>query len=269
MSSNNIYKIEVKEENENNQSNEQAGNFGLPEGYFQKSVGSIMNKIEWQEEHKVLPRLTQLKNENGFLVPEDYFSQKEQELELIDYPGLSKLKNTNAFSVPANYFEELEGGNLASVLGDSEDFFTKLNALEKQNSFHVPENYFEKSEMEIFEKVSTNEKVNTNKETKVISLFAKRARFAAAASFIVVMGAWLYNFYLVPVPPVDCGTIACLDKQDLVKSKSIESMEDDQLYDLVDPSTLEEKLDVKKTPSKKNDSSVNVLLEEALLEGDI
>lgn len=254
----------MKEENENNQLNEQAGNFSLPEDYFQKSAGSIMNKIEWQEEHKDFPRLTQLKKENIFLVPENYFSQMERELELFDYPTLSRIEKKNVFLVPSNYFEALEVDELSRILGDSEHIFTKLNALEKQNSFQVPGNYFEQTEKQIAGKI------NIRKGTKVISLFAKRTGFAAAALFISVMGVWLYNFYFAPVTPVDCGTIACLDKKDIVKSKSIESLDDDQLYDLVDPSALEEKLGViKKTPPKQNDSSVNVFLEEELLEGDI
>ncbi|PBQ31265.1 hypothetical protein CNR22_05630 [Sphingobacteriaceae bacterium] len=251
------------DKDENNQFNDLPGNFGLPEGYFQKSAGSIMNKIEWQEEHKKFPRLSALKNVNAFAVPENYFSENEHQLELMDYPALKKLERVNAFSVPQNYFAELEVIELAKVLVNEENVFPILQSFDKKNNFVIPENYFEKTEKLI------SEKVDPKKRAKVISLFTKKVSLAAAAMFVVVIGLWLYNFYFVPIEPVDCGTIACLDKQDIVKSKSIESLDDDQLYDLVDPSALEKKLDAKKADEvkdKSQDSSINNLLEEEDLE---
>lgn len=254
----------MKEENENNYSNERPGNFGLPEGYFQKSAGSIMNKIEWQEEHKDFPRLTELKTDNGFLTPENYFTVNEKNLELINYPILNKLKSQNAFSIPSNYFEEFEIAELAKVIVDSETQFAKLEALKKESSFKLPENYFEKSSKSI------SSKIKIRKEAKVISLFTKRIRFAAAAIFVIVTGVWLYNFYFPAITPIDCGTIACLDKQDIVKSKSIESLEDEQLYELVDPSALKKKLDSNNNiQTKSKDSSEKTFVEEELLDGDI
>jgi hypothetical protein len=61
---------------ENNENNGGPNNFGLPEDYFKKSAGSIMNKIEWLEEHKAYPNLTGLKKESGFVVPALYFENK-------------------------------------------------------------------------------------------------------------------------------------------------------------------------------------------------
>lgn len=220
----------MKEENENNQFDKQAGNFGLPEDYFQKSADSIKNKIEWQEEHK-------------------------------SFPSLSALKNINVFLIPKNYFENLglsEMTVLSEQVFNQDSVFENLKVIPKQNSFKVPENYFSEKDL------SLKQTLQVQKEAKVFSLFSKRTGYAAAALVLVILGIWLYNFYLLSAQPVDCGTIACLDKQDLVKVKSLEVLDDDQLYELVDPNTLEEKLINPGTKQNKNTNLNDDSLEEFL-----
>ena len=74
--------------NENNSFNSEPNNFGLPQGYFQNSANSIINKIEWVDEHKEFPFLAKLKKESGFVVPQKYFSDNETKLELLEFPKL-------------------------------------------------------------------------------------------------------------------------------------------------------------------------------------
>lgn len=256
----------MKDENENNQTNKESGNFGLPEGYFEKSANSIFNKIEWRDEHKEFPKLLEVKNTNGFIVPENYFSKNEQRLELIQYPILNSIQNKSAFVVPENYFEEAETCELAIVLKEEEDELTgfeKLRSLKKQNSFSISENYFSEQENRLLQILQKPEQV------KVISLFSKRIAYAVAALFVVVMGVWIYNFYFTPIQVQDCGTIACVDKQDLVKTKNLERLDDDQLYELVDPSVLEKKLknsETKKNNKEDQDSSLNNISTDELLD---
>lgn len=256
----------MSNENKNNQFNEEPGNFGLPEGYFQKSASSVMNKIEWMEEHKDFPKLVAIKDGSGFVVPENYFLKNEQKLELIQYPSLSSVQNTNTFSVPRNYFEEIETLEFTKIFGEDKeelDAFDKLRSLKKQNTFIIPENYF-----------STNAKRLTDliqpEQTKIIFLFSRRVAYALAAMLLVVTGVWIYNFYSVPVTVEDCGTIACLDKQDLVKTKNLERLEDEELYELVDPAALKRKLEdpgLKGPGMKENkDSSLNEISAEDLLD---
>ncbi|MCE3229106.1 MAG: hypothetical protein K0S32_3657, partial [Bacteroidetes bacterium] len=239
---------------ENNDLNREPNNFGLPEGYFQNSASSIFNKIEWMDEHKQYPRLSELNKESGFIVPRNYFDASESELELIDYPNLLQHKKDAGFIVPQNYFEELEVSELAKVISQdptrsilpmnsieedelnsiSKDFleeefkheltgFDLLNSIEKKNSFVVSENYFESSLNKISSAVRNKEQATRNKEqgTKVIRLFSAKIIYSAAAAMLVItLGIWIYNQYFKPVATNgDCGTLACVDKKDIIKAK--------------------------------------------------
>src|SRR4051812_4242512 len=105
---------------ENNDFNTEPNNFGLPEGYFERSANSLFNKIEWLEEHKEFTHLSELRNlvNSGFIVPLNYFDKSESDLELIAYPDLLKQKSSvpNGFIVPENYFEDAEVNELTEVL---------------------------------------------------------------------------------------------------------------------------------------------------------
>jgi hypothetical protein len=249
---------------ENNNQNNEPNNFGLPEGYFQKSAGSILNKIEWLGEHKEFPGLSELKKESGFITPANYFETSEAKLELSFYPRLLKHKNKEAFSIPENYFEEAEINELAKVLNAAEnelEEFPLLNSVKKENPFRVQENYFSASAQQIISSVQ--------KPAKVITLFAARTWYSAAAALIAVaIGLWLYNYFFTPVVTKDCGTLACVDKTDLVKTKNLENLDDDQLYEIVDTKKLEEKLEKKetKTDNKNADTSLKNISTEDLLD---
>ncbi len=233
---------------ENNDFNKEPNSFGLPDGYFERSAGSIMHKIEWIEEHKIYPRLSALKKETGFIVPLNYFETVETALELISYPNLLACKKDAGFTVPLNYFEDAEANELEKVLVLEENelaSFSVLNSIPKQNAFTVKENYFTDSEQKIISALTT--------EAKVIKLFTPKIWFSAAAAVLtIVLGLWLYNNFFKPVGVKDCGSLACLDKNDLVKSKNLEGLDNDELYELVNTKKLEEKLE--KKDAKKNEN---------------
>jgi hypothetical protein len=236
---------------ENNDNNRKDGDFGLPEGYFEKSGRNILNKLEWLEEHKIYPRLSELKNSNsGFIVPEGYFDHSEHGLELIAYEKLSGRTETG-FTTPLNYLEELEITELAKMLKDEENElsqFTHLNSLEKENVFSVPENYFESSA----EKISAVVPEKPS-EAKVIRLFGNRFWYSAAAAVVAMtLGLWIYTQYFRVKGNGDCGTLACIDKADLVKSKVIENLDDEDVYNMVDTKKLEENLKGESSGNEKN-----------------
>ncbi len=249
---------------ENNDQNEQPNNFGLPDGYFDRSAASIVNKIEWVEEHKEFKHLSSLKKETGFSVPENYFDKLEEDLELMAYPNLLSRKKDPGFSVPQNYFEEAEVNELGKVLLTAENEISsldKLNAIKKENSFSVDENYFSDSEKRIISAL--------NNEAKVINLFKPKVMFSAVAAVLtLVLGLWIYNQYFKTVTSKDCGSLACLDKKDLLKGKSLESLDNDELYELVNTKKLEEKLDKKsekRSGTQNTDTSLkNVSTDELL-----
>ncbi|WP_317898546.1 hypothetical protein [Aurantibacillus circumpalustris] len=256
----------MKEWNKNNQFGEGSTNFGLPEGYFQKSAGSIFNKIEWQDEHKEFPQLLKFKQADNFKVPESYFVRKESELELIYFPILVGLRNKGVFEVPQHYFEEKGIDELTTLVANdinTLETFATLDSLEKTNSFRIPENYFEEKSKAIAQKLQPQ-------SGKIVNLFSRRLGYAVAAILVVVLGLWIYNIYFTGLQAEDCGTIACLDKKDLVKTKTLERLDDDELYDLVDPSLLEEKIqntDTKNSNSKTKDTSFKEISVEDLLDG--
>jgi hypothetical protein len=240
---------------ENNNLNNESNSFGLPEGYFQKSANSIFNKIEWLEEHKEFTRLSELKNSvnpnGGFIVPADYFNSSDSDLELIAYPDLLKQKRSDNFEsgyiVPGDYFEDLEVNELAKILKDKKselEPFQILNSIKKQNCFTTDPDYFADSEQKIISALS--------KEAKVIGLFRPKIWFSAAAAvFAIVLSLWVYNQYFKAEVVKDCGTLACVDKADIIKAK-METLDEDELYQTIDTKKLQEKLEGKPLKEKNN-----------------
>jgi hypothetical protein len=252
--------------NENNHLNSEPDNFGLPQGYFQNSANSIVNKIEWVEEHKNFPALEKLKKQSSFIVPNDYFVNNENKLELIEFPKLSALNKINAFKTPANYFNELEEKQFVHFFNenDLEILGEKLSTIPKQANFKVKKNYFDSSA----EKIS-NSLLNQKKGGKLIKLFSPKIYYAAAAILTITLGLWFYNHYFLVAETKDCGTLACVDKADLLKTKNLENLDNDQLYELVDTKKLEEKLENKTNNTTKNediDTSLNNVSVDDLLD---
>ncbi len=240
----------MKDNFENNNKNNEQAKFGLPDAYFQKSASSIFNKIEWQEEHKEFANLLNHKNKRGFIVPENYFNKGESKLELIEFEKLNALTKNNAFKVPVNYFDEdvLKTVTLSEVEVASElNEYKILASFKKQNYFKVPENYFVENEKTL------NEKLNI-KPTKVINLFSPKMWYSVAALLVIAIGLWMYNSYYKAVEVSDCGTLACVDKIDLVKAKHLENIETEELYKLVNSKKLEDNL-AKKSNSKQNNDN--------------
>lgn len=224
-------------EHENNPLNSSQSDFGLPGGYFQRSALAIANKIEWQEEHRQFPLLLKNKGADGFSAPAGYFNRSEARLELLDLEHLSAVSRQNSFAVPEHYFEEAELKSLESGLGlEAQELagFKMLNALPKRHPFKAPEGYF------------AAQAQHTNallaKEARVIRLRPSKAWYAAAAALMIALGFWAYHAYFRPVETGDCGTIACLDKQELINAKALENLENEELYELVNSKKLEEKL---------------------------
>jgi hypothetical protein len=252
---------------QNNQFENNEGSFGLPNDYFKKSAGSIMNKIEWEEEHKAYPSLRQLKSSSPFIVPDNYFALNETLLELTGFPVLKTIAKTNAFKIPDAYFESAEVKELAGVMLDETNelaTFEKLGAIKKQNCFKVDEAYFDVNEKLLITLLKPE------KSARIVDLFFLRRSYVAAAMLLTALGLWLYAIYLRPVQKLkDCGTIACVDRMDLMKNKNLESLDNEELYELIDAGELEKKLEKKNSSSstnKQQDSSLNNLTVDELMD---
>lgn len=272
----------------NNHKNNKQSKFGLPDGYFQKSAATTFNKIEWQDEHKEFVNLLNYKNKSGFIVPANYFNRSETKLELLEFERLNSLNKKNVFNVPDGYFKHnsitlglnttKRTGTLSEVKvlisGNELSEFPTLASQKKQNKFSVPANYFES----VAKRVVTLIEVEVSSATsKVINLFSAKTWYSVAALLVIALGLWMYNSYYKLAPVNDCGTLACVDKIDLIKAKylEIDNVESEELYKLVNTKKLEENLEKKSgstnstnsTKNKQNtDSSLNSVSTDELLD---
>jgi hypothetical protein len=185
--------------------------FSMPGNYFGTSATVLQNRLLWLEEHRLYPELSRLRNGKGFTVPEGYFHKAPEVF--IERPPEERSENG----------------------GDEQELPDQLVALKKQQPFRVPDQYFSESALRIHQRT-----VKTRRG--IYSLFQIPLSHAMAAMLMIVVGLWIYSLSLAPPPEEDCGTIACLDRSDLVKTGQLEGLEDDQLYELVDPAALERKL---------------------------
>lgn len=252
---------------QNNQFEHNEGNFGLPDDYFKKSANSIINRIAWEEEHHVFPALLKFKDKSGFTLPPGYFENNEHKLELTEVPTLQAISKTNPFKVPEGYFNQLEVSQLSTVMLDAPDeltAFKTLASVKKQNNFHVDEAYFEVNEKLLITLLKPE------KSARIIDLFFSRSSYVAAAMLVTALGLWLYSIYIHPAQELkDCGTMACVDRVDLIKNKNLENLDNDELYELIDAGELEKKLDIKKAEpgtKQKRDSSINDFSVDELLD---
>ncbi len=234
----------MEEGNKNNHDFGAGKNFGLPGDYFQNSARSILNKVEWEEEHREFPELLSLRKGRGFILPENYFERKETNLELLAYSNLAHLKAASGFAVPLDYFDLAafqSFENLNPEHGSESAILIKLNSIERKNNYVVPDNYF------VFKQTALEEIGRKPREARVISLVRRSFTYSAAALLLVVLSIWVYKYYYQTAEIKDCGTIACVDKTDLLKTKNLEALDNDELYELVNPAELEKNLGSDKT----------------------
>jgi hypothetical protein len=246
--------------NENNP-NHSTNQFGLPENYFHTSAQSIVNKIEWQDEHKIFPILVKLKSDTHFKIPQNYFNNSEIKLELIDFKILNSIYKINNFNVPSSYFEDNEVKQFSTKMIDVDlELFSKLNSIKKENNFKTNETYFTDKKNKL-----TSTLVKKNKDAKIIRFNISKSIYAVAALLIIVLGLWMFSIYTAKSEFKDCGTLACVDKSDLIKSKQLENFDNEDLYEVVNSKTLEQNLE-QATNIKMNDSSLQNNLKEDLID---
>lgn len=256
----------MEDRNKNNYDFGAGKNFGLPGDYFQNSARSIFSKVEWEEEHREFPELLSLKKGYGFVLPENYFEKSETDLELLTYPNLAHLKAASGFAVPLDYFDLAEFQsfeNLKQQGQNEEETFIKLNSIERKNNYLVPDRYF------VSKQTALQQIGRKQREVRVINLVRKSFAYSAAALLLVVLSLWVYKYYYQSAEIKDCGTIACVDKTDLLKTKNLEALDNDELYELVNPAELEKNLGSDKTTEKGSgipDSGLKNIPNEELLD---
>jgi hypothetical protein len=83
----------------------------------------------------------------------------------------------------------------------------------------------------------------------------------AAALVAVITGAWIYQVYF-GTSEEHCKGIACIDRYDVARSKSIELFDNDELYEMVDPQKLEDNLRGKEKNKRHDSVSVEDLMDD-------
>jgi hypothetical protein len=228
--------------------------FGLPDGYFDRSRSFILNKIEWQNEQEAYPTLLGLKGKHGFVIPPDYFNNSELKLELIPFEHLNDITKQNSFKTPTAYFESVKlhiNSKLEAKTELSE--YVSLHSISKELPFTVDANYFENSKKVVLSKTFTTE------GAKIILLNRKPIWLAAAALLTIVFSLWIYNAYFNQTEVIDgdCNTLACIEKRELLKYK-LDNLDNEELYELVNSQKLEERLNkIEKTDSLKTTDSID------------
>jgi hypothetical protein len=230
--------------NEEEYHNNQRG-FNVPDDYFRRSAHAILNKIEWEEELSHYPALRK-RAAHGFTVPGGFFVKNECKLELLPFPGLCLRNKDTGFRTPGNYFDSLsarfsDGNEKMAAAG------WYSNRPSREVPFGVPEGYFTGNANKL------RTRLTGARRGQIIPI--KRWMYAAAAMLTLLAGGWLFNYYNAPAQSLkDCGTIACIDKLDIIRSQNIDNFDGEELYDVIDADKLERNLDLGGGQNEQSDS---------------
>ncbi len=211
--------------------------FSLPDGYFDSFSQKMMHKIELAEELKEFKLLSSIDKKLPFVTPDNYFAHIEVKNELAAYPKLSSVKTENGFVVPELYFE--------------------TSAKTITNKIELTEELSHRMRAGMF--------IEQGHESGVIKIlhlvFSKKTAYAIAAMLVISLGLYFYNSGEETVI-ADCGTLACMDKKEILKSDQVSNMDEESLMKLVDPVQLSKNLKEAAKSSDKKDET-NYILENA------
>ena len=132
------------------------------------------------------------------------------------YPKLNSINKENQFSVPEFYFEHLELKLFEKHFTEQEnelEYFITLNNIPKQNCFVIDENYFARNENDLFTLLEEKQHV------RIIDFVFSKEWLAAAAILVVSVGFGIYGYFFSTPENKDCGTMACVDKSELLKTR--------------------------------------------------
>jgi hypothetical protein len=250
-----------KNEENSNPNNKENNPFSLPDGYFGSFSQKMMLKIELAEELKEFKLLSSIEKKLPFITPDNYFTHIEVKNELAAYPKLASVKTQNGFIVPELYFETSAKAITAKIeLAEELKAYPVLNSIEKQNVFVAPQNYFEGLSHTI--RGNMFAQPEQSGVTKILHLvFSKKTAYAIAAMLVISLGLYFYNSGEETVTG-NCGTLACMDKSEILKSNQVSNMDEESLMNLVDPVELSKNLkEASKTSDKKEET--NYVLENA------
>ena len=230
-----------KNRNNSNDNSNENNPFSLPDGYFGSFGKKMMHKIELAEELKEFEILSSLDKKLPFATPENYFASAEAKSELSSYPELSAVKKQSVFVTPELYFETSAKAITSKIeLTEELRAYPVLSSINKENSFVTPQNYFEGLSHRMRENIY--EHAGESAAVKILHLvFSKKTAYAIAATLVISFGLYFYNSGTETVSG-DCGTLACLDKKEIIQGNQLLNMDDDALMEMVNTEKLSKNL---------------------------
>lgn len=229
--------------------------FAVPKDYFGTLAERIVARIELEEELQEFPLLSAISKPVLFETPENYFSALENSLEYQqELAAFEELQKAN-LSVQKElkeeeYFEGLDQ-KIAERLSVADELkeHELLYAIDKKNNFALDPDYFET----IADRVKEKKYAENYSKPSVFATFIayiRRPKIAFAYSIALVMVAGLiwYNYQSQQiVPSGDCKTLACLEKKELLNEHTLNALDEENLYDIVDVEELDKQLSADST----------------------
>lgn len=254
------------EENNNKKPNEN-NPFSLPDGYFNSFSKKMMLKIELADELKEFKVLSSIDKKLPFATPDNYFVSVEVKTELTVYPKLSAVKKQNGFATPELYFET-SAQQIKTKIEIAEELkaYPALYSITKENSFVAPENYFEGLSHRMRENIHVP--AEESGVVKILHIvFSKKTAYAIAAMLVISLGLYFYNSGEENTGG-DCNTLACLQKQDIIKGEYLNTLDEDALMESVNIEKLSKGLqeNLKQTKKENETQSDKKSNEEYVLE---
>ena len=246
--------------NENNSpENNKPNPFGMPENYFDSFKQKMMLKIELADELKEFKMLSGIEKKLPFVTPDNYFAQSglESKVELAPYEKLVTVKRENNFITPELYFEKAAVRTVTKIeVAEELKEFVTLASIEKENVFAVPNAYFDNLSYEIREKVFAEKNKTSVFDNVLHIVFSKKTVYALAATLVLSLGLYFYNS-TEKVVGTDCGTLACLDRNEILKDNQLLPLDEESLMEMVNVESLSKNLkqDLERTTEEKKEDS--------------
>lgn len=240
--------------------------FVLPQGYFESLSAKVINRIEAEEELKQYAALYAIAKQSYFIVPENYFIKNENLLEyryeLTTFNALAKTPKPILKPLTEEYLDTLSAKILKQIeVADELKQYSTLAELKKENAFAVNADYFESVADKVKERYhSTNTQKISIIEQVLGFIFKPKMAFAYSVVLIAGIGIFFYfikpNTAVIPAETGDCKTLACLERKELLNEHTIQNLDEENLYDLVDADQLDKQLSDTKDSTAINIDSV-------------
>lgn len=237
--------------------------FVVPEGYFDLFTIKLINKIEALEELGEFATLSSIDKKVAFSIPENYFNSiensLEEENELAAFSVLNSIPKPVLKPLSVQYIDELNACIIRKAeIADELKEYQTLYAIDKQNNFTVAPSYFDSVADDVKERIYANNDEKVSVFERILqTIFKPKVAFAYSIAILLIAGsAWYFNHdsqTMIQGTSVDCKTLACLEKNELLNEKNVRDFDEDNLYEMVDVDQLN-----KQISGKTASDSVNV-----------